>query len=365
LLFAIWSAVGMLAEVPCGMVADRFSRRSSLVVGGILQATGYAAWTVHPDFPGFALGFALWGLGGAFVSGATEALLYEGLAARGAGERFPDVLGRVTSAGLLAQLPAAAAATILFRVGGYPLVGWASVGTCLGAAAVARSIPESRDGGEREQDDAGPGCPAGAGEPQGTLRAALSEVRGRPLVRAALLAVAALTGLDAFEEYVPLLAAQWSVPVSAIPLAVLGLPLAGALGAAWGGRMGSTDSTDATDTTDSTDTDFGRRLGRWLGASGLLLLGATLLHVPAGLLAVFAFYGLYQAVLVAAGARLQQRIEGRSRATVTSLAALAGELTAFATYAAWALAGAAGVVVLVLGIAVALPYWFAPARDRG
>jgi hypothetical protein len=177
--------------------------------------------------------------------------------------------------------------------------------------------------------------------------------------------VAALTGLDAFEEYVPLLAAQWSVPVSAIPLAVLGLPLAGALGAAWGGRMGSTDSTDATDTTDSTDTDFGRRLGRWLGASGLLLLGATLLHVSAGLLAVFAFYGLYQAVLVAAGARLQQRIEGRSRATVTSLAALAGELTAFATYAAWALAGAAGVVVLVLGIAVALPYWFAPARDRG
>jgi MFS family permease len=41
-LFAIWSAVGVIAEVPSGALADRFSRRACLVAAGVLQACGYA-----------------------------------------------------------------------------------------------------------------------------------------------------------------------------------------------------------------------------------------------------------------------------------------------------------------------------------
>jgi MFS family permease len=349
LLFTIWSVVGMVAEVPSGVLADRFSRRSSLVVGAVLQATAYAAWTARPDFAGFAAGFALWGVGGSFVSGASEALLYEGLAEHQAADRFPAMLARLTSVSLLAQVPAAVAASFLYRSGGYPLVGWASVASCLATAVVARLIPEERRAGTGSDKLSGRDAEAEADEVRGALRTALTEVRVRPLVRAGVLAVAAVAGLDAIEEYVPLLAERWSVPVAAIPLIGLGLPLAGALGASMAGRSAG----PAPD---------GRKLGLRLGLGGLLLLGATLVHVPLALLPVFVFYALYQSVLVAAGARLQQRIAGRARATVTSLAALAGELTALATYAAWALGAGAGVAVLVLAVAAGLPRWL--GRDR-
>ncbi|NUT94105.1 MAG: MFS transporter, partial [Saccharothrix sp.] len=103
LLFAIWSTVAVVAEVPFGALADRFSRRWSLVAAGVLQALGYALWTAAPGFWAFAAGFVLWGLGGALVSGALEALIHDGLAAVGAADAFGQVLGRVTAVGLLAQ----------------------------------------------------------------------------------------------------------------------------------------------------------------------------------------------------------------------------------------------------------------------
>ena len=109
--------MGILAEVPTGALADRFSRRGSLAAAGILQAAGYALWISLPGFAGFAAGFVLWGIGGAVVSGALEALLYDGLAAFGEQDQFARVLGRVTGAGLIAQVPAAGAATVLYSLG--------------------------------------------------------------------------------------------------------------------------------------------------------------------------------------------------------------------------------------------------------
>jgi MFS family permease len=141
-LFAIWSMVGIIVELPTGALADRFSRRGALVAGGALQAGGYTLWAALPSFPAFAVGFALWGLGGSLVSGAFEALLYDGLAAVAAEEHYARVLGWVNAVELFAQVPAAMAAAVLFSLGGYPLVGWVSVGCCLAAAVLACRLPE-------------------------------------------------------------------------------------------------------------------------------------------------------------------------------------------------------------------------------
>lgn len=51
-LFAIWSMVGMVAEVPSGAVADRFSRRYALMASGVMQGAGYAVWILSPGFGG-------------------------------------------------------------------------------------------------------------------------------------------------------------------------------------------------------------------------------------------------------------------------------------------------------------------------
>lgn len=330
-LFAIWTAVAVVAEVPFGALADRFSRRGALVAAGLLQAAGYVLWIVMPGFDGFAAGFVLWGLGGALSSGALEALLYDGLAAVGAEVSYARVLGRVEAARLLSDFPTALAATALFALGGYDLVGMVSVAVCLAAAALAARLPEP------PREEAADGEEAGY---LATLRAGLVEATARPGVRAAVLAVAALSGVDAIEEYFPLLTRDWRVPTGWVPLAMLLITMTGAAGAALGGAASRLR---------------GPALAALLGAAVLALGVAGLVRHPAALAGLALFYGLYRLVLVVTDARLQERIDGPARATVTSVAGLGTELAALATLAAWALGGVLGVTVLALLVTAALP----------
>jgi len=345
-LFAIWSAVSVLAEVPSGALADRFGRRGALVAAGVLQAGGYATWVVLPTFTGFAIGFVLWGLGGALVSGAQEALLYDGLAAVGAESSYARINGWVHATVLVAGLPAAAAATTLFVLGGYELVGWASVAVSLGAAGVAARLPEppvvaGADGSPN-------GAPAGELGYLDTLRVGVVEVAAGPGVRAAVLAAALLGAFDALEEYFPLITEGRGVPVVAVPLAMLPIGLAGAIGAALGGHA---------------DRLRPGLLGLLLGAGMLLLAVAGFVEHPAGLAAVVLFYGSYRAVLVVVDARLQQRIASRSRATVTSVAGVGVDLATFGIYAAWALGEIPAVALVGTLLAMTLP-WLLRSRRK-
>lgn len=395
-LFAIWSAVGLVTETPTGALADRFSRRRALVTAGIFEAAGFALWTAVPAFASFAAGFALWAVGEALASGAVQALVYDGLAATGAERHYPRLIGRIDAAALLAQPPTAAVAALLFHLGGFTLVGWASVASCLLGAALAGRLPEpprrypasagtdaDAEGaavpcGRKEPDDAGreapgrPGSPrpggpdvpvsaagdgsadrtgggastgdrAAATEPDGylaTLRAGIGEAVARPGVRGAVLAVAALTGLDALEEYFPLLARAWGVPTALNPLATLGIPLAGAAGAALAAAAARLSA---------------RRIGLITAAAAVALGVASVLRHPLGLGLVAVFYGLYRLVLVRADATLQARIDGAARATVTSAAGLGAEFATFALYGAWTLGGLPLVTAQVCVTAALLP----------
>jgi MFS family permease len=342
-LFMIWSVTGFVAEVPTGALADRFSRRAALVAAGVLQAAGYLLWVLAPGFPGFAAGFVIWSVGGALASGAFEALLYDGMVAARAESAYPAVYGRSEALELLAQLPAAGIATVLFSLGHYQLVAWASVASCLISAMIATRLPEPpRQHGKDDED----------GEPAGylaTLRAGVAEAAGSSAVRAALIAVAVLSGVDALEEYFPLLAADWGVPEGVVPVATLGIPLAGAAGAALGGVAGRLRPA---------------ALGAVLGAAAVLFAGTGLLRLPAGLLGVAVFYGLYRMAVVVTDSRLQQRITGPARATVTSAAALATEVMALLVFGVWAVGGIMPVAALILLTAVGLPRLLR-APDRG
>ena len=321
--------MGIVAEVPSGALADRFSRRAVLVASGVLQAAAYVLWTTVPSYAGFAAGFVLWGLGGSFGSGALEALLYDGMASVGAKGEYPRAYGRVTAVGLLSQLPAAAAATVLFATGGYRLVGWVSVACCLGAAAVATRLPDVRPG---------PGPAPGY---LAVLRSGLADTARLPGVRSAVVAVAMLAGLDSLEEYFPLLAHDWGVSTAAVPLAVLGIPLVGAIGAALGG---------------STARLGGRTLAALMAAAVAVFGSAAILKKPIGVAGIAVAYGLYQLVMVVVDTRLQQRIESSSaRATVTSVASLGTDVSSVILYAAWGLNQPVLVAAVVLAMAAGVP----------
>lgn len=318
-LFALWSVTGLLAEVPTGVLADRWSRRGALVLAGVLEAAGFAVWTAAPGAAGFATGFVLWGVGGALVSGAAEALVYDGLAAVGAQESYVRVHGATTATELLVQVPTALAAGALVSAGGYALVGWVSVAVCLAAAALATRFPEP----PRTAEDDGP-------EP---LPAAVRTALRRPGLRRVVVAVALLGGLDALEEYFPVVARDQGVATAVVPAAVLGVALAGAAGAALAGRVGRLPP---------------RALPGLLVVSAVLLAAGALGSFPAGMAAVALAYGLYLAVLVVGEARLQEQVPTAVRATVTSVAGLGVELASLLVFGAWALGGAPAVAVLFL-----------------
>jgi MFS family permease len=63
----------LVFEIPTGIVADAVSRRRSVLLGTTLMGVALVLTGVLPSFPALLGAQALWGLGYAFTSGATEA----------------------------------------------------------------------------------------------------------------------------------------------------------------------------------------------------------------------------------------------------------------------------------------------------
>jgi MFS family permease len=305
-LFVIWSVTGFAIDVPSGLWADVFSRRLLLTLAPGLTAAGYALWTFFPSYLFFALGFVLWGAGSSLRSGALQALVYDELEHLGAADAYGRLIGRAQAMGTSAIMAATALAAPVMHLGGYHAVGIASVVVALLGVPVGRSFPESRGGGRH-----------GASY-TAVLRAGFGEIRGSVAVRRCLLVVAAVSGVDALDEYVPLLVQGTGASGSTLPLLVL-LVTAGVAAGGWLGGRGT----------------------RW--AAPALAVGAVCLAAgagsgrPAGLVAVAVAFGVFQWTMVAADLRLQERISDRARATITSMAGFGVEVVAVLTFAGYAL----------------------------
>ncbi len=95
LLFeAVFAAITVAAEVPTGMVADRFGRRLSLLASGILTALGITVFGLAGSFELLLLAFALFGVGLSLMSGADDAMLFDSLTPLGRGGEFARLAGR-------------------------------------------------------------------------------------------------------------------------------------------------------------------------------------------------------------------------------------------------------------------------------
>jgi MFS family permease len=58
------------AEVPTGIVADRFGRKTSMVAGAALMSLGVLGWTFAPTLPLIIVAYVAMGVGITFLSGA-------------------------------------------------------------------------------------------------------------------------------------------------------------------------------------------------------------------------------------------------------------------------------------------------------
>ncbi|MFI9634759.1 MFS transporter [Nocardia sp. NPDC051929] len=414
LLFAIWSMTSFLLEVPSGAWADTVSRRGLLVLSGVLLTAGFALWTAAPSFTGFAAGFVLWGTSGALASGTFEALLYDDLAARGASSTYPRILGYSRAGAETAVVIAIVAATPLYLIGGYALVGWASVGLAAVHTLVALSLPtapkavSAANVDDLEEDESASFAPPSvvAGETGGSagsnadvrgsvsviegydetrddqadvtrrsgtfaryltmLKAGVGEALRVRMVRYGVLLEALLFGITAFDEYFALLAEEAGVSTAVVPLLV-GLTVLGSLaGSVLAGR---------------TEGMSGRTMSIAVGVAGVLFLGGALiaglatgrpnavyLLTTLGFASIGISYGIVYNAGIVAAARLQDAIEGPARATVTSVSGLLGEVIALAVFgfaALLTLHAAMSTLLALLGasilaIAALIPRWLPP-----
>ncbi len=147
-LLIIWSAGSLLFELPTGVLADRYSRRTLLAVGQLIRGAGYALWLVWPSYAGFAIGLVLWGIGEALDSGTFQALVYDELKAQRREDSYVQVMGRSESIAMFVGLAATLLASPVLKGFGYAGVVSASVAATVAAALIAASLPDKK----RQQD---------------------------------------------------------------------------------------------------------------------------------------------------------------------------------------------------------------------
>lgn len=348
LLLALWSVTAFVLEVPSGAWADTVSRRALLVLSSLLQATCFALWMLAPSFLGFALGFVVWGVASSLESGTFEALIYDDLVARGEPSAYASIMGWARGAQETTVLVAILAAAPLFALGGYPLVGWVSVGIALLHTLTAVALPSApvaiSAGAVDDLDDEPPGAagphvvpgssqsmsgaePGGLSRYVTMLRTGTAEAFRVRRVRRGVLLGALLYGVTAFDEYFGLLAVSGGASTSTSALLVA-VTVAGSLvGSLLAGR---------TEVVPARWLAVALFLAGILFIAGSLAVGAALTAGPwllwVGFAGIGIAYGIDFTIEVVAGARLQAAIEGRARATVLSFSGLLSEIVALLVF---------------------------------
>lgn len=361
-LFVTWSVVSFVFEVPSGAWADAWSRRRLYAIGAFLTAAGFASWTFWPTYAGFALGFVLWGLGGALSSGTLEALLYDEL---GDSAAYARVAGRGGTVAILAMLTATVLASPVFAVGGYVLVGVFSVVVPAAGGLLALGFHEGPAriscSAEGQASDGTPGYAAheSGDDPRpdssrkttqrldgtqqrgylATLRAGLGEVWSSRRVALAVLVAALVPGFTALDEYLPLLSRSAGASTAVVPLMYALPALAMAGGSALAGRWSAITAP---------------RLAGTLATAAVLLAGGALSGHLAGMVPIALAFGILQFAIIVTETRLQESITGAARATVLSVAGFASEVFAVLLYAVFG-AGASFASVPALFALCALP----------
>lgn len=127
-------AIGLLAEVPAGALADRFGRSRLVRLGLLLGGAGLLLQAVGSSFLPFFVGQSILMIGLSFVSGADDALFFERLDFDRSSTRWRKLVTRGSQVGRLGSMLATVAGGLLYAVN--PRVPWVLGGLSPLVAAV-------------------------------------------------------------------------------------------------------------------------------------------------------------------------------------------------------------------------------------
>jgi MFS family permease len=143
IILMVWSGTAFLLEVPSGVIADKYSRKTILFLAQVARIIGYAIWLFFPNFWGFLIGFVLWGIKSAFTSGTFEALLYDELKQNGAEVQYTKILGRQKAIKFVALTLAGLGATIGIALGYKLIIAISLISLAISAFSIL-SLPSAK-----------------------------------------------------------------------------------------------------------------------------------------------------------------------------------------------------------------------------
>lgn len=103
LLQSAFAISTILLEIPTGYFADKFGRKSTLIISSVLLLLGISLYSIGHDFFGFLIAEIVWGGGLAFMSGADSAFVYDTLKEKNLEKHYKKIYGNATFYGFLAM----------------------------------------------------------------------------------------------------------------------------------------------------------------------------------------------------------------------------------------------------------------------
>lgn len=82
-------------ELPTGFVADKYGRKVSIFIGNLFVLLYLLIFLLSNEFIYFVIGSVIYGIGATFVSGSSEALIYDNLKGLKLEKKYDSILGKV------------------------------------------------------------------------------------------------------------------------------------------------------------------------------------------------------------------------------------------------------------------------------
>ncbi len=298
ILLASWMVLSVVSEVPTGVIADKMSKKWSLVLGRILPLLGLAVWLCAPNFVGYMIGFMIWGIGDAFTSGALQAYLYETLDDTNK-KAFGKIYARTSAFSMLAYTAGGLAAFVIGPH--YPLLLVLSMAVTAVSLGIALSLPDTHSKTEVEVEI----------KPK-IIASAVKTIRGNRGLQRIFIGAVIIQGLmGMIAEYLPAYYQQVGTPTKVVAL-VIALGSASAVLLYW--WMHHVEA----------------QLARYQLLILLAFTGMFVLSFAGGVIVAvamfFVFSRMLRVVSVNNETQLQHHARDESRATLGSLYSFAGKL---------------------------------------
>jgi len=325
-LLVVLSATIFVLQVPAGSVADIFSRRFILTTAVMVRALAFTCWLLFPNYIGFLVGFVLWGVKRAFVSGTIESFVFDELKRLERSYEYARVTGHMQTYALFGFILGGFGAGVLAGFG-YPFILLCSIAAICVSAIAIYSLPSAPKVRRVQR----------AAYIQ-TLKAGVRITLHNPLVLFIVSVGAVVNGLRVVDEYYGLFFHQLRFNNQMVALWIAGIYVFGALGSFVASKM------------ERKRVSVGVVLLVWAVLLGLAtILPASLAPISLGLFGL-----MYYAMSVLLNAYLQHEITDEARATATSVTSFVAEFLCLAVYGIFAITSDRGYVVGLHIVAVSI-----------